>query len=123
MSRLGSSVHSMILKILIRGERMKGYLRVRVYTSRKMFPIKNARVEISRYDGKSQSVLVNVLTDENGNTGDIELPVEDEKIPVMYSVRTQADNFIEDVSDGISVYNGIVSIKSVELVLDGIVEG
>ncbi|MBP1564767.1 MAG: hypothetical protein J6A58_03300 [Oscillospiraceae bacterium] len=102
---------------------MKGYLRVRVYTSRKMFPIKNARVEISRYDGKSQSVLVNVLTDENGNTGDIELPVEDEKIPVMYSVRTQADNFIEDVSDGISVYNGIVSIKSVELVLDGIVEG
>ncbi|MBE6843382.1 MAG: hypothetical protein E7510_11225 [Ruminococcus sp.] len=99
---------------------MKGCLRVRVYTSRKMFPIKNARVEISRYNGEKREVLANVLTDENGNTGDIELPVATGQMSSLYSVRTQADNFIEDISDDIRVYSGITSIKSVELVLDGI---
>ncbi len=100
---------------------MYGYLRVRVYTSRKMFPIKNARVEISRISEGKREVITNVLTDENGNTGDIKLSVSPVNLSSKYSVATQADGFVSDKSDEICIYKDIISVKSVELVLEDII--
>lgn len=107
---------------------MTGYLRVCVYTSKKMFPIKNARVEISRDEGGKKKTVLNVLTGENGNTGDIPLtipetvyPDENNEMPhAVYIVKIEADGYVNNAEYRISVFDGIVSLCQVEMVLSGI---
>lgn len=107
-----------------------GFLRVRVYTSKKMLPIKNARVEVSRMENGEKKIYANVLTDENGNTGDIQLPAlpkeysmsrmfdsSGEKPYLVYDVMTEADNYKIDKKKKVSIFEGVVSIQSVELIL------
>ena len=110
-----------------------GYLRVRVYSSKKMFPIESARVEISTLENGVKRIIKNVLTDENGNTGDIPLSSTSKilsfasdtvPLPVkpyaVYMVKTEAEGYITDEDRKVSIFEGVVSIQSVELVLKDI---
>ncbi|MDO5558644.1 MAG: hypothetical protein Q4F95_03505 [Oscillospiraceae bacterium] len=110
-----------------------GYLRVRVFESKKMFPIKNARVEVSRMENGSRKIYANVLTDENGSTGEISLPampksysldkmfsMTGEKPYLEYDVSAQAENFRPEMNKKVSIFEDIVSVQSIELILEDI---
>lgn len=60
----------------------KGKLQISVLSSLRNRPIRNARVEIS-YTGEPERILESLVTDENGQTPEIELPAP----PVEYSMN------------------------------------
>ncbi|MBE6853399.1 MAG: hypothetical protein E7505_07995 [Ruminococcus sp.] len=100
---------------------MKGYLKVCVHMADKLFPVKNARVKISRLDGETKTVVSNLLTDENGYTGELSLNIEGcrkkgTKVFDVYYINVENDGFAA-VGEEAEVYSGEVTVHSVELIM------
>lgn len=103
---------------------MNGFLRVKVYTSKRMFPIKNARINISEIRNGKKVNVADVLTDESGITPDIPLPVsenlKDEKSGrayAVYIIKTEEEAYKNEDEHEAKIFESAVTIHEVELVL------
>lgn len=100
-----------------------GGLIVTVTHSKRTYPVENAIVTL--FD-KNNTLVTTAVTDESGRTPRIELITPDSSLsqtpdssPSLtasyYTIKVQADGFLDMVINNVPVYSGITSLQAVDL--------
>ncbi len=100
-----------------------GFLKIFATSSAGLFPIQNAKIEVS-YTGEPNQILEEISTDESGNSETISLdapPLEysmepsDNQPYSEYNIRVTAPGYEEQIITGIQILSGEIGIQNVRL--------
>lgn len=97
-----------------------GMLKIHVYTAGGLYPLKDAKVQVSKIIGDTKSIFFTGITEESGIIDNIELPVipiTDHNIPTStsYQIEVYHQNYKQLYPQNTSVYQGIKSIQGIEM--------
>lgn len=101
-----------------------GYLRIFATTEGEVFPIKDARIEISS-TGEPNRVLEVLTTNESGNSETIPLdapPLEYSMSPSdnqpysEYNIKITAPNYEEQIITGVQILSGETGVQNVQMI-------
>ena len=101
----------------------RGALRINVESALRTVPVENATVDIS-YTGEPDQILEEVRTDQNGNTGTLELktpPLEYSMQPgenqpySEYTIKVSAEGYESVTISGSEVMSGELSLQNIRL--------
>ncbi len=101
-----------------------GYLKIFATTEGEVFPIKNARIEISN-TGDPNRIIEVLETDESGNSQTVSLdapPLEYSMTPSdnqpysEYNLKITADNYEEQIITGVQILSGETGIQNIQLI-------
>lgn len=101
-----------------------GYLRIFATTEGEVFPIKDARIEISS-TGEPNRVLEVLTTNESGNSETIPLdapPLEYSMSPSdnqpysEYNIKITAPNYEEQIITGIQILSGETGVQNIQMI-------
>lgn len=105
----------------------RGFLTFQVFSAYGFFPIKNAKVTISKHIGDNYFISKVTMTDESGKTQPLEIPTPSKELSQnpnnptpfsSYDVRIEASGYVTTDIFQIPVFEGINSIQPVDLSLD-----
>lgn len=104
----------------------EGRLVVDVTTIRGLYPVKNALVTVFKGSADNMEVIAKLNTDESGKTPAFILPAppavltespENTVRPyAFYNILTEADGFINNINYNATIFDGITSLQSVNMV-------
>ncbi|MBP3621477.1 MAG: peptidoglycan-binding protein, partial [Lachnospiraceae bacterium] len=101
-----------------------GYLRIFATTEGEVFPIKDARIEISS-TGEPNRILEVLTTNESGNSETIPLdapPLEYSMSPSdnqpysEYNIKITAPNYEEQIITGVQILSGETGVQNVQMI-------
>ena len=102
-----------------------GYIKVTVFAANQAIPVPGAKVTISKYSGTEPLLLIETITDENGNTPVISVPTPPKELSQqpystippygLYNVVVSVENFRSVPIYNVMVFSGVISIQPVEL--------
>lgn len=101
----------------------RGELKINVESALRTVPVENATVDIS-YTGEPDQILEEVRTDQNGNTGTLELkapPLEYSMQPgetqpySEYTIKVSAEGYEPVTISGSEVMSGELSLQNIRL--------
>lgn len=101
-----------------------GFLKVQVYSARGAFPLKDARVVISKEFDNQQKIFYEMVTDESGITEPVSLPAPDASHSFVvdgmrpyenYNIEVSKDGFQTSLREGLPIFPGVVSLQPIQL--------
>ena len=100
-----------------------GYIRLRAYTSRAQYPLKDVAVTITAADGTAIAMR---LTDRNGLTEPVEIPVPDraesltpdpsERPFAVVNLYARRKDYEQVESENVQVFAGITTFQNLEMI-------
>ena len=101
-----------------------GFLKVQVYSAQGAFPLKDARVVISKEFDNQQKIFYEMVTDESGITEPVSLPAPDASHSFVvdgmrpyenYNIEVSKDGFQTSLREGLPIFPGVVSLQPIQL--------
>lgn len=101
-----------------------GFLKVQVYSAQGAFPLKDARVVISKELDSQQKIFYEMVTDESGITQPVSLPAPDASHSFVvdgmrpyenYNIEVSKDGFQTSLREGLPIFPGVVSLQPIQL--------
>lgn len=101
-----------------------GFLKVQVYSAQGAFPLKDARVIISKKLDNQQKVFYEMVTDESGITQPVSLPAPDASHSFVvdgirpyenYNIEVSKQGFKTTLREGLPIFPGVVSLQPIQL--------
>ncbi len=101
-----------------------GFLKVQVYSAQGAFPLKDARVVISKEFDNQQKIFYEMVTDESGITEPVSLPAPDASHSFVvdgmrpyenYNVEVSKEGFQTSLREGLPIFPGVVSLQPIQL--------
>lgn len=101
-----------------------GFLKVQVYSAQGAFPLKDARVVISKELDNQQKIFYEMITDESGITQPVSLPAPDASHSFVvdgmrpyenYNVEVSKKGFQTSLREGLPIFPGVVSLQPIQL--------
>lgn len=101
-----------------------GFLKVQVYSAQGAFPLKDARVVISKELGDQQKIFYEMVTDESGITQPVSLPAPDASHSFVvdgirpyenYNIEVSKQGFQTTLREGLPIFPGVVSLQPIQL--------
>lgn len=106
----------------------RGTITFRVYTAREALPIKGARCVLSKQIAGSRHEIIEMLTDESGQTPPQTLPAPSKELSqhvenniqpfALYDATVKMDGYANVILKDIPVFDGVQSIQRVAMVPD-----
>ncbi len=105
----------------------KGFLRVETFASTGLYPVSNSRVVVYKNIDGQNYYIYDLFTDASGILDNLELPAPDKNLSLSpddngiipyatYNVYVEHPNFTPMHFENVPVFDGIVSIQSVEMI-------
>lgn len=101
-----------------------GFLKVQVYSAQGAFPLKDARVVISKELDNQQKIFYEMVTDESGITQPVSLPAPDASHSFVvdgmrpyenYNIEVSKQGFQTSLREGLPIFPGVVSLQPIQL--------
>ncbi|MFZ2537463.1 MAG: hypothetical protein WAX04_00990 [Oscillospiraceae bacterium] len=101
-----------------------GYLKVKTFTARRAFPVKNAVVEVSKNFPSGRYLISQLVTNQDGITDVIELPTPSKQLSEVpgtpnpfttVDIKIKHKEFVEMNFFDVPVFQGITSIQKADL--------
>lgn len=101
-----------------------GFLKVQVYSAQGAFPLKDARVVISKELDNQQKIFYEMVTDESGITQPVSLPAPDASHSFVvdgmrpyenYNIEVSKQGFQSTLREGLPIFPGVVSLQPIQL--------
>ncbi len=101
-----------------------GFLKVQVYSAQGAFPLKDARVIISKEFNNQQKIFYEMVTDESGITEPVSLPAPDASHSFVvdgmrpyenYNIEVSKEGFQTSLREGLPIFPGVVSLQPIQL--------
>lgn len=101
-----------------------GFLKVQVYSAQGAFPLKDARVIISKELDNQQKIFYEMVTDESGITQPVSLPAPDASHSFVvdgirpyenYNIEVSKQGFQTTLREGLPIFPGVVSLQPIQL--------
>ena len=101
-----------------------GFLKVQVYSAQGAFPLKDARVVISKELDNQQKIFYEMVTDESGITQPVSLPAPDASHSFVvdgirpyenYNIEVSKQGFQTTLREGLPIFPGVVSLQPIQL--------
>lgn len=106
----------------------RGTITFRVYTAREALPIKDAKCTLSKRIAGSNHEIIEMLTDESGQTPPQTLPAPSKELSqhvennvqpfALYDAAVRKDGYADVILKDIPVFDGVQSIQRVAMVPD-----
>ncbi len=103
----------------------QGSIKTQVFTARRTYPVPGAKVDLYQADEGGFALIDSQYTDQSGQTRPVRVPALDKELSehpgngqpyVSYRIIVSHPSFVQAIMDGVSVFQDVVSIQSVDLV-------